>query len=47
LNASNTILERFSKRTGQIAVLIDPEKLNQKTELQELLRKADFVGVDY
>ncbi len=47
MNASNTILERFSKRTGQIAVLIDPEKLNQKTELQELLRKADFAGVDY
>lgn len=47
MNASNRILESFSKRTGQIAVLIDPEKLNQKAELQELLRKADFAGVDY
>lgn len=47
MNASNLLLESFSKRKGQVAVLIDPEKLHNELNLKELLEKAEFAKVDY
>ncbi|XOV68967.1 MAG: geranylgeranylglyceryl/heptaprenylglyceryl phosphate synthase [Fluviicola sp.] len=47
MNTVNEILEQFSKRRGQIAVLIDPEKVHNEESLQALLKKASFAGVDY
>lgn len=47
MNTSKEILKSFSERTGQIAVLIDPEKVQNVNTLKELLKKAAFAGVDY
>lgn len=47
MSTSNTILSQFSKKQGQIAVLIDPEKVQDELLLQELLKKAAFANVDY
>lgn len=41
------ILSQFAKRTGQIAVLIDPEKSQDEVQLKKLVEKADFAKVDY
>lgn len=43
----NKILNAFSQRKGQIAVLIDPEKVESKAKLLELVKKASFAKVDY
>lgn len=40
------IYEEFNKER-QVAVLIDPEKTNSETALDELIRKTDFAGVHY
>lgn len=42
-----TILEHIYKGTGQIALLIDPEKATDEQALRELIRKADFAGVHF
>jgi len=47
LSTLNEILNQFSKKRGQIAVLIDPEKVQDGSLLQDLLKKAAFAGVDY
>ncbi len=47
MNTTQTITNRFSKRTGQIAILIDPEKSKNKVQLKELIKKAQFAKVDY
>lgn len=47
MNASTDILSKFSEKRGQIAVLIDPEKVQDAQLLQALLKKAAFAGVDY
>jgi len=47
LNTSSNIIESFAKRLGQIAVLIDPEKSKNKTQLKDLVEKAQFAKVDY
>lgn len=47
LNASTQLFDRFSSRLGQIAVLIDPEKLNDETKIRLLLEKVTFAKVDY
>ena len=47
MNANSSIAESFAKRLGQIAILIDPEKSKDKSQLKHLLQKAEFVGVDY
>lgn len=44
---TSTIAEKFSKRLGQIAVLIDPEKSKNKSQLKEIIKKAEFAGVSY
>ncbi len=41
------ILDQISSRTGQIAVLVDPEKCSERRQLQELVEKAEFAGIDY
>ena len=47
MNTTQTITNGFSKRTGQIAILIDPEKSKNKVQLKELIKKAQFAKVDY
>jgi phosphoglycerol geranylgeranyltransferase len=47
LNTTSQIAESFTKRRGQIAILIDPEKSKSQTELKELIEKAEFAKVDY
>lgn len=42
-----TLLEQIYKGTGQIALLIDPEKATDEQALLELIRKADFAGVHF
>jgi len=42
-----TVLERIYKGTGQIALLIDPEKTTDEEKLIELVRKAEFAGVHF
>lgn len=42
-----TILKQISSKKGQIAVLIDPEKCQDETRLKELLKRAEFAGVNY
>lgn len=44
---SNEIFEHISKRKGQIAVLIDPEKCSDQKQLSELIKKSTFANVDY
>lgn len=41
------ILEAFSNKKGQIALLIDPEKTNSPAQLQELAKKAGLAKIDY
>lgn len=43
----NNILNQFSKKKGQIAILIDPEKYMDIVVLAELIKKAEFAAVDY
>lgn len=47
LNTTSIIFEKFTSRTGQIAVLIDPEKSKNKTDLKKLIEKAQFAQIDY
>lgn len=44
---STEIFDHFSKRKGQIAVLIDPDKSSDDITLSELIKKAEFANVDY
>lgn len=46
MNNTEKIWEKINARRGQIAVLIDPEKLNCD-ELSEIIEKANFAQVDY
>lgn len=47
MNESNDILNSISRKKGQVAILIDPEKCVDTIKLTELLKKAQFTGVDY
>lgn len=47
LSTLSGVLTKFSKKRGQIAVLIDPEKVQHESVLLDLLKKAAFAGVDY
>ncbi len=44
---TNEIYNHFAARTGQIAILIDPDKFNTEKLLLPLLKKAEFAKVDY
>lgn len=41
------ILQKFASKSGQIAVLIDPEKTNTTEQLLPLIEKATFAQIDY
>ncbi len=45
-NKAQKVWEKINARFGQIAVLIDPEKLNEK-QLTAIVEKANFARVDY
>lgn len=47
MNTTSNITESFSSKKGQIAVLIDPEKSKKPSQLLELIKKAEFAGVNY
>jgi putative glycerol-1-phosphate prenyltransferase len=47
VNESNTIYTSIKNRKGSIAVLIDPEKSQDFDQLEALLKKAMFVGIDF
>lgn len=47
MNKSNKIYNSFSKRIGQIAVLVDPEKCNTVEAIKKIVDKAEFARVDY
>ncbi len=44
---ANEIYKHFSARTGQVAVLIDPDKFNSEELLSPILKKATFANIDY
>lgn len=44
---SNTLYNSFAKDQNAIAVLIDPEKSDNASNLLELLKKASIAGIDY
>lgn len=46
LSRSN-IYHQFLTSKGQIAVLIDPEKTNDRKELKKIVEKSEFAGIDY
>lgn len=43
----NHIYRLFKERKGQIAILIDPEEVNDANRLKDLIQKATFAKVDY
>lgn len=47
MNTTSNITDKFSSKKGQIAVLIDPEKFKKPSQLLELIKKAEFAGVNY
>ena len=47
INKSQNIFISFTKKKGQIAVLIDPEKAQNASQLKELIEKAVFAKIDY
>ena len=44
---TNEILKKLSSKTGQIALLLDPEKCTNLLVLKEILQKAEFSKIDY
>lgn len=41
------ILTKIQSRTGQLALLIDPEKTKNEELLRELIKKAEFAAIDF
>ena len=41
------IYKQFASKKGQIAILVDPDKCSDLTQLNELLKKCQFASVDY
>ena len=44
---TNEILKKLSSKTGQIALLLDPEKCTNLLVLKEILQKSEFSKIDY
>ena len=44
---SSIIFDSITSKKGQVAVLIDPEKSDNKDILKSLLEKAKFAGINY
>lgn len=47
MKSTNRIIDLFNAKTGQIAVLIDPEMTNSLPDLQKIVEKAEFAKVDF
>lgn len=47
ITEKNSILKSFQQKKGQIAVLIDPEKIESDEKLIALIKKSSFAKVDY
>ncbi|WP_165366203.1 geranylgeranylglyceryl/heptaprenylglyceryl phosphate synthase [Brumimicrobium glaciale] len=47
MKLSKEIFNKLNSKTGQIAVLIDPEETNSVEKLQIIVEKAKFASVDY
>lgn len=47
MNIKTDIYQQFREKTGQIAVLIDPEKTNKEEQLKAIAEKSHFAGVSY
>ena len=47
MKLNKDIFLKFSSKTGQIAVLIDPEETNSREKLQKIVEKAEFAKIDY
>lgn len=47
ITEKNDILKSFQRKKGQIAVLIDPEKIESDKKLIDLIEKSSFAKVDY
>ncbi len=47
VNNSSTYYNKIKAKKGQIAILIDPEKSDNGSQLKSLLEKAEFSGVDF
>jgi putative glycerol-1-phosphate prenyltransferase len=43
----NKVIDKFNHKTGQIAILIDPDKLKDESQLKTLVQKAEWAKVDY
>lgn len=43
----NKIIDKFESKIGQIAILIDPDKLNNEHQLKKLIEKAEWAKVNY
>lgn len=41
------ILQSFASQTGQIALLIDPEKTKSREQINPLIEKANFAKIDF
>lgn len=41
------LLDHIISRKGQIAILIDPDKSSDESQLNSIINKAEFAGVDY
>ncbi|MDR0802858.1 geranylgeranylglyceryl/heptaprenylglyceryl phosphate synthase [Fluviicola sp.] len=41
------ILSEIQSKTGQLALLIDPEKTKNEKHLSELIKKAEFAAIDF
>jgi phosphoglycerol geranylgeranyltransferase len=47
VNQSKSIYNSICTKKGAIAVLIDPEKSQDHNQLEDLLKKAAFAGIDF
>src|SRR5690554_6386768 len=47
MKSAKKILEKFKSKTGQVALLIDPDKTNTMDLLSPLLKKAEFANIAY
>lgn len=47
MKSTDHIFQKLNSKTGQIAVLIDPEVTNSKESLQLIVEKAEFAQIDY
>lgn len=47
MRLNEEIYKQFKSKTGQIAVLIDPEKTHELSALQRIVEKSAFANVDY